>query len=134
MDWRRSRPRVPVQYPVRLHSDDNMGGGMLMNLSPAGCQVRSTLSLEPGTYVAVDITVPNQPQPVGVELSIVRWEQNGRYGLEFVKYAQDARARLLKLLSGVDGPDDLPPATALPAVQPQEQAQEAPSFLMAVGE
>lgn len=134
MDWRRSRPRIPVQYPVRLHSDDNMGGGMLTNLSPAGCQVRSTLPLEPGTYVAVDINVPNHAHPVGVELSIVRWEQNGRYGLEFVKYAQDARERLFKLLSGPDGQDDPPPAAALPTIRPLPQDQDAPSFLSAVGE
>ncbi len=116
MEWhRRSQPRVPVHYPVRLHSDDNMGAGILMNLSPSGCQVRSTLPLETGTYVAVDITVPHQAQPVAVELSIVRWEHNGKYGLEFVKYAQDGRDRLLQL------------TTQLPAVY----AGKAPAHLTA---
>lgn len=132
MDWqRRSRPRVPVHYPVQLHSDDNMGSGILMNLSPSGCQVRSTLPLEPGTYVAIDIRVPQQAQPVAVELSIVRWRENGRYGLEFVKYAQDGRDRLLRLTA--------PMVAALPDQKPTERgAQAVPciesSLLAAVGE
>ncbi|MFO0775951.1 MAG: PilZ domain-containing protein [Nitrospiraceae bacterium] len=111
MDWhRRSRPRISVQYHVRLLSDDNMGGGTMLNLSPSGCQVRSSLPLEPGSYVAVDITVPHRAQAVGVELSIVRWEQDGRYGLEFVKYAEDARDQLLRLLGETEGPEKTPPA------------------------
>ncbi len=76
-----------------------MGAGILMNLSTAGCQVRSTLSLDPGTYVAVHINVPHQSRPVAVELSVVRWQQNGRYGLEFLRYGQGERERLAHLTS-----------------------------------
>ena len=104
MEWqRRSRTRVPVQYPVQLHSDDNMGAGLLLNLSPSGCQVRSSLSLEPGTYVAVHINVPDNARPVAVELSIVRWQQNGRCGLEFLRYGHGERDRLVHLTSPVSG-------------------------------
>ena len=98
MEWqRRSRRRVSVHYPVQLHSDDNMGAGTLLNLSPAGCQVRSSLSLETGTYLAVHITVPDQGRPVAVELSVVRWHHEGRYGLEFVRYGHGDRDRLVHL-------------------------------------
>ncbi|GKS59147.1 hypothetical protein YTPLAS18_26740 [Nitrospira sp.] len=104
MEWqRRSRTRVPVCYPVQLHSDDNMAAGMLLNLSPSGCQVRSSLALEPGTYVAVHISVPHHLQPVAVELSIVRWQRNGHCGLEFLRYGQGQRDRLIHLTGGTSG-------------------------------
>ena len=98
MEWhRRRRPRVPLHYPVQLHSDDNLGAGILLNLSPTGCQVRTTLKLEPGSYLAVGISVPQHGQPLAVELSIVRWHENGRYGLEFLRYGQGERDRLVDL-------------------------------------
>lgn len=118
MEWqRRSRPRVAAHYAVQLHSDDNMGAGMLLNLSPSGCQVRSNLPLEPGAYLAVHINVPDHVQPVAVELSVVRWQQNGRCGLEFLRYGQGQRDRLFDLTGGTSGND-----------RPQVTVQEGSDF------
>jgi len=94
----RCRPRVPVGYPASIQSDTGAGEGILLDLSPTGCKVRSDISLSAGTYLAMQIAVAHEPIPLAVEVSVVRWCKDGHFGVEFLRYSQGDRERVTELV------------------------------------
>ena len=105
----RCRMRVPVVYPASTQSDTGAGEGVLLDLSPAGCRMRSNIVLNAGTYLALRIAVAQEPTPVAVEVSVVRWYKDGNFGVEFLRYSQGDRERVTDLVLGI------PPAEKIPA-------------------
>jgi hypothetical protein len=112
----RCRMRVPVVYPASIQSDTGAGEGVLLDLSPAGCRMRSNIVLNAGTYLALRIAVAQEPTPVAVEVSVVRWCKDGNFGVEFLRYSQGDRERVTDLVQGI------PPAEKIPA-HPAHAAQ-----------
>ena len=94
----RCRMRVPVVYPASIQSDTAAGEGVLLDLSPAGCRMRSNIALNAGTYLALRIAVAQEPTPVAVEVSVVRWCKDGNFGVEFLRYRQGDRERVTDLV------------------------------------
>src|SRR5437868_14403148 len=94
----RCRMRVPVHYPANIQSDTEAGEGVLFDLSPAGCRMRSDIALNAGTYLALRIAVEQEPTPVAVEVSVVRWCKDGHFGVEFLRYSQGDRERVTSLV------------------------------------
>ncbi len=94
----RCRMRVPVVYPASIQSDTGAGEGVLLDLSPAGCRIRSNVALNAGTYLALRIAVAQEPTPVAVEVSVVRWCKDGNFGVEFLRYSQGDRERVTDLV------------------------------------
>jgi hypothetical protein len=90
--------RVPVHYPASIQSDTEAGEGVLFDLSPAGCRMRSDIALNAGTYLALRIAVEQEPTPVAVEVSVVRWCKDGHFGVEFLRYRQGDRERVTNLV------------------------------------
>ncbi len=117
----RCRMRVTVGYPASIHSDIGTGEAVLLDLSPAGCRIRSDIALNAGTYLALQIAVAQEPTPLAVEVSVVRWCKDGNFGVEFLRYSQGDRERVTNLVAA------LPPAE-IPA-----QPGYATSMLTAVG-
>lgn len=101
--------RVPVVYPASIQSDTGAGEGVLLDLSPAGCRIRSNVALNAGTYLTLRIAVAQEPTPVAVEVSVVRWCKDGNFGVEFLRYSQGGRERVTDLVQAI------PPAEKLPA-------------------
>jgi len=101
----RCRPRVPVGYPASIQSDNGAGEGILLDLSPTGCKMRSEIALSAGAYLALQIAVAHEPIPLAVEVSVVRWCKDGHFGVEFLRYSQGDRERVTELV-GI-----LPPTT-----------------------
>ena len=95
----RCRMRVPVVYPASIQSDTGAGEGVLLDLSPAGCRMRSNIALNAGTYLALRIAVAQEPTPVAVEVSVVRWCKDGNFGVEFLRYSQGDRERVTDLVA-----------------------------------
>jgi len=104
----RCRMRVPVVYPANIQSDTRAGEGVLLDLSPAGCRMRSNVALNAGTYLTLRIAVAQEPTPVTVEVSVVRWCKDGNLGVEFLRYSQGDRERVTDLVHAL-------PENALPA-------------------
>jgi PilZ domain len=104
----RCRLRVPVGYPASIQSDIGTGEGVLLDLSPAGCRMRSDVALNAGTYLALRIAVAQEPTPLAVEVSVVRWCKDGHFGVEFLRYSQGARERVTNLVAAL-------PPTEVPA-------------------
>jgi len=96
--------RIPVGYPANIQSDTGAGEGVLLDLSPTGCRMRSNIALNAGTYLALQIAVAQEPIPLAVEVSVVRWCKDGHVGVEFLRYSQGVRERVTDLVEA------LPPA------------------------
>ena len=91
--------RVPVHYPASIQCDTEAGEGVLLDLSPAGCRMRSDIALNAGTYLALRIAVAQGPTPLAVEVSVVRWCKDGHFGVEFLRYTQGDRERVTNLVA-----------------------------------
>jgi len=117
----RCRLRVPVGYPANIQSDTGDGEGVLLDLSPTGCRMRSDIALNAGTYLALQIAISQERTPLAVEVSVVRWCKDGHVGVEFLRYSQGDRERVTDLVAAL-------PSTEIPA-----HPDYATSTLTAVG-
>ena len=117
----RCRLRVPVGYPASIQSDIGAGEGVLLDLSPTGCRMRSDIALNAGAYLALQIAVSQERTPLAVEVSVVRWCKDGHFGVEFLRYSQGDRERVTDLVE------------ALPAEEIPAHPDYATSTLSAVG-
>ena len=111
----RNQPRISVRYPVMVENDGRAAPGRLVNLSRGGYQIHSDLDCGPGSYLALRITMPYATDPVAVELSVVRWKQDDRLGLEFVRYGEGDRDRLTELTETMTSAEGVPSDQAAPA-------------------
>lgn len=103
----RCRTRIPVGYPANIHSDTGTGKGVLLDLSPTGCRMRSDIDLNAGAYLTLEIAVAQEATPLAVEVSVVRWCKDGYLGVEFLRYSQGVRERVTDLLTASSQPDTL---------------------------
>ena len=117
----RCRLRVPVGYPASIQSDTCAGEGILLDLSPTGCKMRSDVALNAGAYLALQIAVTQERTPLAVEVSVVRWCKDGHFGVEFLRYSQGDRERVTNLLE------------ALPPTETPARPDYATMTLSAVG-
>lgn len=103
----RCRTRIPVGYPANIQSDTGTGEGVLLDLSPTGCRMRTDIDLNAGSYLALQIAVEQETAPLAVEVSVVRWCKDGYMGVEFLRYSQGVRERVTDLLTASSQPDSL---------------------------
>ena len=116
----RCRLRVPVGYAARIQSDTGAGEGVLLDLSPTGCKMRSDIALNAGAYLTLQIAVAQEPTPLAVEVSVVRWCKDGHFGVEFLRYSHGDRERVTDLVE------------ALPPIEESAHSDYAMSTLSAV--
>jgi PilZ domain len=98
-------PRLALSLPVGFIGDHNAGSGVTGDLSWGGCAVATPAQLSVGSYLQLQLTFAQGPiARVSVDLAVVRWSANGRFGVEFIKInpVDQERLRLL-VLSGVRG-------------------------------
>jgi hypothetical protein len=68
----RTGKRFPLQLPIKIHKEDTAGAessGMTGNLSAAGVYIRADASLEVGSPVEFEITLP--PEVTGGKEDVV---------------------------------------------------------------
>lgn len=97
MDLRRG-PRVELRGSVTFEGEGHAGSGRLFNMSSWGCGVESPINVSPGIYVGVSLSLPDQANPVEIELAAVRWSTRKRFGVEFLSISQPSRKRLDQFL------------------------------------
>jgi hypothetical protein len=107
----RCRTRIPVGYPANIQSDTGTGEGVLLDLSPTGCRMRSDIDLNIGAYLALQIDVAQESAPLAVEVSVVRWRKDGYLGVEFLRYSQGVRERVTNLVTPAPNAEPLVHAT-----------------------
>jgi hypothetical protein len=98
----RNSQRIYVRYPASVQTDDGAGEGTLFDLSAAGCRMQSNVALTPGSYLALQIEAPENESPLAIEVSIVRWHKDNQCGIEFLRYAQGDRERVIDLVEGCE--------------------------------
>jgi hypothetical protein len=70
--------------------------------------MRSDIALNAGAYLALQIAISQEPTPLAVEVSVVRWCKDGHFGVEFLRYSQGDRERVTNLVAAL-------PPTEIPA-------------------
>lgn len=67
----RTGKRFPLELPIKIHKEDESGdhSGVTGNLSAAGVYIRADASLEVGTNVEFEITLP--PEVTGAKENVV---------------------------------------------------------------
>jgi Tfp pilus assembly protein PilP len=82
--------------------------------------MRSDIALNAGTYLALQIAVTQEPIPLAVAVSVVRWCKDGHVGVELLRYSQGVRERVTDLVE------------ALPPMETYARPDYATSTLSAV--
>ena len=94
----RCHSRINVECSASIQSDTGASTGVLLDLSATGCRLQSDLSVEAGTYLALQVDLPQHRIPLAVDVSIVRWCKDGQFGVEFLRYGLGMRERLTNLV------------------------------------
>lgn len=97
LDFRRG-PRIESRGSVTFEGEGRVGSGKIFNVSSWGCGVESITDVIPGIYVGVSLSLPDQLDPVEIELAAVRWSARRRFGVEFLSISQPSRIRLEQFL------------------------------------
>jgi hypothetical protein len=98
MQENRLIPRYRVDCPIAFVIEGVAGTGTVFNLSEQGCAVESPAPVPGEGYASASITLPEQADPVLVDLARVRWVTRAEFGLEFRILSRMARRRLQQFL------------------------------------
>lgn len=91
---KRIHARVVVHRRVEYRHARGQGDGVLVDLSLQGCRIKGAPPFSCGTRLRLQLWLPDQSQPVKVELAVVRWVKDDQFGVSFLEVPPDARARL----------------------------------------
>jgi hypothetical protein len=86
--------RVETRLPVIFATDDYVGEGTVVNVSVPGCAIASKQDVAPGAYLEMKVLFPDFSPPLSVGLARVRWRQNRRFGVEFIRMPGEDQVRL----------------------------------------
>jgi len=104
----RKHPRFPVSFSSTLvHKNHFRHAGSVRNLSAKGCCIESIISPFTGMQIAVQLHIPDEPQPILIDNAVVRWSGSAGIGLEFLTVApphQDRLNRMIEQLQPKTGP------------------------------
>jgi hypothetical protein len=91
-----------VEYQVSFTGDKVSGKGLLTNLAISGSEIESDVQFAIGTPLCLHIKLSGARPPVVIALAIVRWKQDDRYGVEFVRFEGKAKQQLEEMLNQRD--------------------------------
>ena len=98
VDERRQSQRCWVQFQVSLlQAGVKIGDGTCYGLSEYGCKVASQANIGKGDYVALQLYLPDDQDPITplmVEVAVVRWTIQHKLGLEFIRLPREDQQRL----------------------------------------
>jgi hypothetical protein len=78
---------------VTLSCGARVGEGQVLDVTAPGCLIETAVLLERGQPVQLRLYL-DKHRPMRIDLGIVRWTQNGKAGVEFVRMAADDQLRL----------------------------------------
>ena len=70
-----------------------MTEGAVVDLTVPGCRLETVHFLKPGQSVQMRVYLDNH-RPMRIDLGIVRWAQDGKAGIEFIRMGWDDQLRL----------------------------------------
>ena len=91
---RRGR-RLKVSHRLFFFGENEFEGeATILDVSTAGCQATSLTEVRPGMILKLSMFLQDQPWPLRIDESIVRWVKDQTFGLEFVGIRPAQRERL----------------------------------------
>jgi len=77
---KRIRARVVIQQSVQYQHTGGQGEGLLRDLSLQGCRIKGATPFSCGIRLRLQLSLPDQAQPLEVEQAIVRWVKDDHVG------------------------------------------------------
>lgn len=90
----RSSERFPVTYPVIFGGAPFVGEGTLTDLSASGCAIVCDRTVLSGSYVRLNVLMPDHSPSLAIDLGKIRWVRNHAFGVEFIRLPTVARQPL----------------------------------------
>ncbi len=90
----RSTDRLPVTYPVVFGGAPFVGEGTLIDLSASGCAIACDRTVLSGSYVRLNVLMPDQSPSLAIELGKIRWVKGYVFGVEFIRLPIRAHQQL----------------------------------------
>jgi len=91
--------RVSLECSVVYAGEMTVGEGRVRNVSLSGCQLEGAQKMmKRGDSVHLRVFIPDHHIPLNIPLAIVRWVENNRVGLEFIRSSQEDQIRLTRFV------------------------------------
>jgi hypothetical protein len=95
---RRGR-RLRVSHRLFFFGEDEFEGeATILDISTGGCQATSLTEVKVGMTLKLSLFLQDQPWPLRIDDSIVRWVKEQTFGLEFIGIRPAQRERLRAML------------------------------------
>jgi len=94
----RSTDRFIVTYPVIFGGAPFVGEGTLADLSASGCAIACDRTVLSGSYVRLNVLMPDPTPSLTVELGRIRWVRGHVFGVEFIRLPIMAHRQLDRLI------------------------------------
>jgi len=95
---RRGR-RLKVNHRLFFFGEDEFEGeATILDISTGGCQATSLTEVKSGMVFKLSLFLQDQPWPLRIDDSIVRWVKDQTFGLEFLGIRPAQRERLRAIL------------------------------------
>lgn len=90
----RSTERFSVTYPVIFGGAPFVGEGTLTDLSASGCAIVCDRTVLSGSYVRLNVLIPDHSPSLAIDLGKIRWVRGRVFGVEFIRLPAIARRQL----------------------------------------
>jgi hypothetical protein len=87
-------PRIPLQAPINYLTPERMAKGLVVDVSREGLRIESRELVHVGMRVALVLYLSKDYEPVMIEDATVQWTNGTHFGIKFVKWSANAKARL----------------------------------------
>jgi hypothetical protein len=95
----RYRDRIVLRSPVTFSSGSLIGEGQVLDLTAPGCLIESPVAVSKGQYLQLKLILPVLKSPLSVDLAAVRWTNERRFGVEFIKMDESERRLLDRFMA-----------------------------------
>jgi hypothetical protein len=99
----RQYERIGVRFPVLFSSAQTVGKGVITDVSVADCALETTLPLEQGEILKLELYAKTGRPPIIVEKAVVRSIRKTTIGVQFTEVSETDKARMNRLVSDMVG-------------------------------
>ena len=99
---KRQQPRFTSQFRSTISGGQREGQGRTLDLSTGGCKNESDLTVVVGATFECRIYVPELDWPLRIDEAQVRWVKAGTFGIQFTKIQPDEKAKLKRVIAGLN--------------------------------
>jgi hypothetical protein len=100
---KRKNLRFPVKFRSSFSSVGMVGGeGRVVDLSTRGCRIESSIDVQPGASLEVQIKTIEDNPPIQIQAAVVRWCREQQFGLEFEVIAPTEWAHLQAIVKQIE--------------------------------